>query len=153
MTLTAARIGPAEGDFTFNTRFLVEGGDVAILEHVFAPGVLAGPVHRHTREDEYSYVITGHPTFWFDGEELVADPGDLVLKPRDQWHTVFNERDEEARILEVICPAGLERLFRRFGAADGLAPEDYAAGAAEFGCDLDFERTMELLGRGLELSG
>ena len=156
-TTNAARIGPTDGDFTFNTRFMLEGestdGRVCILEHVFAPGVLGGPVHIHHREDEYTYVLAGRPTFWFDGEELVAEPGDLVLKPRDQWHTVFNEGDETARVLEVIAPAGLEKLFRRFGDNDGeIDPESFLAGAAEYGCEIDFERTAPLLARGLTLS-
>jgi hypothetical protein len=44
-------------------------------------------------------------------EELVAGPGELVFKPRNQWHTFWNAGDEPARILEIISPAGFEKYF------------------------------------------
>lgn len=44
-------------------------------------------------------------------DEVVAQPGDLVFKPRDQWHTFWNAGDEPASVLEIIsatssAPAG-----------------------------------------------
>ena len=42
-----------------------------------------------------------------------AGPGDLVFKPRAQWHTFWNAGDEPARILEIIAPAGLRAVLRR----------------------------------------
>ena len=37
--------------------------------------------------------------------------GDLIFKPRNQWHTFWNAGDEPARLLEIISPAGFERFF------------------------------------------
>ena len=45
-------------------------------------------------------------------EVLTAEAGDLVFKPRDQWHTFWNAGDEPCRILEIIAPAGFERVLR-----------------------------------------
>jgi quercetin dioxygenase-like cupin family protein len=42
---------------------------------------------------------------------LIARRGDLIIKPRNQWHTFWNAGDEPARILEIISPAGFERFF------------------------------------------
>ena len=42
---------------------------------------------------------------------LVSGPGDLIFKPRNQWHTFWNADDEPARILEIISPAGFEKHF------------------------------------------
>src|SRR5947208_438751 len=43
------------------------------------------------------------------GEEVVyAEPGDVIFKPRGQWHSFWNAGDEPARILEIISPAGRE---------------------------------------------
>jgi hypothetical protein len=42
---------------------------------------------------------------------VVAGPGDLLFKPRNQWHTFWNAGDEPARILEIIAPSGFERFF------------------------------------------
>ena len=51
------------------------------------------------------------------GDDVVeAGPGDLVFKPRDQWHTFWNAGDEPCRILEIISPAGFEQFFRELDA-------------------------------------
>ena len=73
---------------------------------------LAAPLHRHAREDEYSYILEGSMGALLGDEDLVAGPGDLVFKPRNQWHTFWNAGDEPARILEIISPAGFEKYSR-----------------------------------------
>jgi len=35
------------------------GGGFSLVEHPMAPRALAAPLHRHTHEDEYSYVLEG----------------------------------------------------------------------------------------------
>jgi hypothetical protein len=64
------------------------------------------------------------------GEEvLVASAGDLVFKPRNQWHTFWNAGDEPARILEIISPAGFERFFEELvdlGGVTEAAPDKLA---------------------------
>jgi oxalate decarboxylase/phosphoglucose isomerase-like protein (cupin superfamily) len=46
-----------------------------------------------------------------------ADAGDLVFKPRDQWHTFWNAGDGSCRILEIISPAGFEHYFNELAQA------------------------------------
>jgi hypothetical protein len=41
----------------------------------------------------------------------VGEPGDLIFKPRDQWHTFWNAGDSDALVLEIISPSGFERYF------------------------------------------
>ena len=155
---TAARVlGPDDGDFGgppdgTHDRFLLDGheseGRVALVEHYLLPKTLAGPMHFHTREDEYSFVLEGEVGASLGGEELVAGPGHLIFKPRGQWHTFWNAGDTPARILEVITPGGLEQAFRQMGEAETeLDPESLAALAASYGCDVDFEQTMALVER------
>ena len=60
---TAADI-PANGEpTTALDRYLLDsretGGAIAVVEHTLGPRVLAAPVHRHSREDEYSLVLEG----------------------------------------------------------------------------------------------
>jgi quercetin dioxygenase-like cupin family protein len=140
--------GPADG---VRDRYLIDGADsggrFAVVEHLLAPRALAAPLHRHTREDEYSYVLEGRVGALLGGEEIVGEAGDLVFKPRAQWHTFWNAGDAPARILELISPAGLEDLFRQFGAAGLPDPEVLAAMAAEYGAELDFEGTMPIIER------
>lgn len=45
------------------------------------------------------------------GDVVHAGVGDLVHKPRDQWHTFWNADDEPCRILEIISPGGFENFF------------------------------------------
>jgi hypothetical protein len=50
------------------------------------------------------------------GDDVVyAEPGDLVYKPRNQWHTFWNAGDTTCRILEIISPAGFEHFFNELG--------------------------------------
>jgi len=73
-------------------------------------------------------------------EVVVAGPGDLVFKPRGQWHTFWNAGDEPARILEVISPAGFERFFDELvdlGGAVAPGPEQFAELCARYALDMD----------------
>jgi mannose-6-phosphate isomerase-like protein (cupin superfamily) len=100
---TAARvIGPKDGKAGFlgqHRRALHDrrrGRGRALLARR-TPDVAArtgGTLHRHTREDEYSYVLEGRMGALLGEEVLVAGPGDLVFKPRNQWHTFWNAGDE-----------------------------------------------------------
>ena len=150
-------LGPQDGEVLgapdFRTdRFMIDGkdsgGGFALVEHTVGPHVLAGPLHRHTREDEYSYVLEGRLGALLGDEEVFAEAGDLVFKPRGQWHTFWNAGDVPTRILEMISPSGLEELFRELGAPGGeLDPATLPALAARYGCDVDFERTSTIVER------
>jgi hypothetical protein len=69
-------------------------------------------------------------------------------------HTFYNPGDVEARLLEVISPAGFEDYFTELAAyfpAD--APPDLAAmvdATARYGLDMDFD-SLERLVRQLDL--
>lgn len=130
-------------------RFLVDskdwGGGFALVEQVLAPRAIAAPVHRHTREDEFSFVLEGQVSFLAAGEEYVGDVGDLVFKPRMEWHTFWNATDEPARILEMISPGGLEEIFRMIGEATGDVDLDEMIERA--GCEGDMAATEPLIER------
>jgi mannose-6-phosphate isomerase-like protein (cupin superfamily) len=119
VTHAARVLGPADGEAGFlgsiGVRFMVDGPTTderfSLVEHPMAPHALAAPLHRHHREDEYSFVIEGRMGALLGDDVLEAGPGDLVFKPRDEWHTFWNAGDEPCRILEIIAPAGFERYF------------------------------------------
>lgn len=149
-------LGPHAGEIAgaphATDRFMVNGEETgsrfALVEHTIAPGVLAGPLHRHTREDEYSYVLQGRVGARLGGEEIFADAGDLIFKPRGQWHTFWNAGDVPLRILELISPAGLEQLFREMGAlGDQLDPDTLQQMAASYGAEIDFDGTTAVVKR------
>lgn len=133
-------------------RFILDaaesGGRLAVVEHTIPPHVLAAPLHIHSREDEFSVVLDGRLGLMLGDEEVFAEPGDLVRKPRGQWHTFWNAGDTPLRILEIISPGGLEELFRTLDAPDSdYDPETLPALAAEYGCEVDFEATMPIVQR------
>jgi mannose-6-phosphate isomerase-like protein (cupin superfamily) len=128
MEATAAKIvGPQDGTSGFlgsiGVRFMIDGSEAAerfsLVEHPMSARALAAPLHRHTREDEYSYVLEGRMGALLGDEVVTAGPGDLVFKPRNQWHTFWNAGDEPCRILEIISPAGFEHFFAELLAMGG----------------------------------
>lgn len=132
-------------------RFMIDGADTggrfALVQHTLDSRALAAPVHRHHNEDEYTYVLSGRIGAVLGGEEVVAEAGDLIFKPRNQWHTFWNAGDETASVLEIISSAGLEELFRSFKDIPEPDPETLMAMAAAYGCDIDFEATMPIVER------
>jgi len=139
-------LGPPEGTDRFMLDSAETKGRLAIVEHTIAPGMLAAPMHRHDKEDEYSYVLEGRVGAIFDGVEVYATVGDFVRKPRGEWHTFWNAGDSPLRILEIITPGGLEELFRLMGSADAPAEllEDVEV---SYGCAVDEDQTAALIER------
>ncbi len=91
------------------------GGLVAIVEHSFPVGSITA-AHRHTREDEHSYVLAGEIGFRSDDSEVVLGPGGYITKPRGQMHAMWNAGTEPGRIIEIITPGdGFENYFRELG--------------------------------------
>jgi quercetin dioxygenase-like cupin family protein len=116
-------IGSSDGKFvdlqSVGVRFMVwgaeTGGTFSLVEHPIPPRTLVAPLHLHTREDEYSYVLEGRMGAQLGDDVAYAEPGDLVFKPRNQWHTFWNAGDTTCRLLEIISPAGFEHFFNELG--------------------------------------
>jgi quercetin dioxygenase-like cupin family protein len=159
-TLSAARLAvvqPGARDdeivpgFTATTRLSAEEtGSIAIVEHVFAPKALVPP-HRHTREDETSYVVTGEIGFRADGQEVSLGPGGYIVKPRGELHSMWNAGSTPARMIEIVTPAGFERYFvelaEAVAAAGGPHPEAIIPVAERYGLSFDFSGVPDLVAR------
>jgi mannose-6-phosphate isomerase-like protein (cupin superfamily) len=102
-------------------------GSFSLVEHPMSARALAAPLHRHSREDEYGYVLEGRVGALLGDEVVLGGPGDLIFKPRNQWHTFWNAGDEPARLLEIISPAGFERYFAELVALGGSAQAEREA--------------------------
>jgi mannose-6-phosphate isomerase-like protein (cupin superfamily) len=159
MEATAVRIvGPDEAQEGFlgsiGVRFMIDGAEAgqrfSLVEHPMSARALAAPLHRHTREDEYSYVLQGRMGALLGDDVVEAGPGDLVFKPRDQWHTFWNAGDEPCRILEIISPAGFERFFEELVDLGGVGqadPADLEALSARYELDLQPDSVPGLVER------
>ncbi len=133
-------------------RFMIDGSDAdgrfALVQHLFAPRALAAPMHRHHLEDEYTFVLSGRIGAVLGEDEVFGEAGDLIFKPRAQWHTFWNAGDEPAAVLELISPAGLEQFFRALGSlTEPPSPEAMAELAAPYRCDADLDLTQAIVER------
>ena len=158
-TTTGVRIvSPTEGAEGFlgsiGVRFLIDGDEAgdrfSLVEHPMSPRALAAPLHMHTREDEYSFVLQGRMGALLGDDVVEAGPGDLVFKPRNQWHTFWNAGDEPCRILEIIAPAGFEDFFRELsdmGGAIKADPDELTALGERYGLQLKPDSVPELVER------
>ena len=151
-------VGPKDGKLGFlgsiGVRFMIDGGETdqgfSLVEHPMSPRALAAPLHKHNREDEYSFVLEGKLGALLGDEVVVAEPGDLVFKPRDQWHTFWNAGDEPARILEIIAPAGFELFFDELNALGGslkASPEELAELCGRYELEMQPDSVPGLLER------
>jgi mannose-6-phosphate isomerase-like protein (cupin superfamily) len=146
-------IGPHDGKAgslgSIGVRFMLDApeadGRFSLVEHPMPPRALAAPLHKHTREDEYSFVIEGRMGALLGDHEVYAEAGDFVHKPRDQWHTFWNAGDEPCRILEIISPGGFEQYFAELveilAAAGAAAPDPEVLGElwARYGIEMQPE--------------
>jgi mannose-6-phosphate isomerase-like protein (cupin superfamily) len=155
---TAKIVGPYDATEGFlgsiGVRFLIDGSEadqrLSLVDHSMSPRALAAPLHRHTREDEYSFVLEGRMGALLGDEVVEAGPGDLVHKPRNQWHTFWNAGDEPCRILEIISPAGFEHFFQELsdmGGAIQADPAELAALNERYGLEMVPESVPGLLER------
>ena len=135
----------------FGFDWKIDGADTdgrfAVVHHTpFDPGVLAAPLHKHSREDEYSYILEGTMGALLGDEVVEADAGSWVFKPRDQWHTFWNPGDTSCHVIELISPAGFEDYFREL--RDSIAdPEPVVARNEEYGLGMDLDSIPELYAR------
>lgn len=91
------------------------GGRFALVEEVFRKGVTSvAPMHVHSREEESFYVVEGEMTFYVGDEVIPAPAGTLVVMPRGVPHA-YQIVSDEARVLNLITPAGFEGMFRELG--------------------------------------
>jgi mannose-6-phosphate isomerase-like protein (cupin superfamily) len=160
MQATAPKIvRPKDGKTGFlgsiGVRFMIDGEETpdrgfSLVEHPMSPRALAAPLHRHNREDEYSFVLEGRMGALLGDDAVEAGPGDLVHKPRNQWHTFWNAGDTPCRILEIIAPAGFEDFFRELhdlGGALKADPQDLAELNARYGLEMQPDTVPGLLER------
>ena len=156
-------LGPRDGKAgllgAMGVRFMISGeesgGGFSLVEHPLPPRSLGAPLHRPSREDEYSYVLEGRIGALLGDQVVYGEVGDLIFKPRNQWHSFWNAGDEPARILEIISPAGFEKYFDEMvdmGGSVRAKPEMLRDLASRYGLEVNLASIPELAERfGLRL--
>jgi len=111
---------PVGGSITFKVRGHETHGALLALETV-AASEEGPPLHTHTDEDEFLYVLDGRFQFRLEDEVREAPAGTCMYIRRGVPHTWRNVSDGPARMLAVFTPAGMEAFFERFAAHAGTA--------------------------------
>jgi quercetin dioxygenase-like cupin family protein len=75
------------------------------------------PMHIHTRESEFIYVLDGELTVYV-GETLTVQSGGFAFLPRNVPHTFAVDGTGEARAFLMYTPNGFERVFSDHRTAD-----------------------------------
>jgi quercetin dioxygenase-like cupin family protein len=84
----------------------------SMFEYAIPAGVNGPPPHVHTREDESFICLAGRLRVQLGGETFELVHGDYLFLPRDVVHAFQNPFEEEARVISVVSPAGLERYYQ-----------------------------------------
>jgi mannose-6-phosphate isomerase-like protein (cupin superfamily) len=118
-------------------------GAYSLFEYAVPAGVSGPPLHLHTREDESFVCLAGRLEVTLGDRKFELVHGDYLLLPRDVPHTFNNPFDEEARVISVVSPAGLEAYY---AALSSLPPgprdiDKMKAIMAEFGLQLQLPPT------------
>ena len=90
------------------------------------------PLHVHSREDEFMYVLEGTLSVQLGDESFEAGPRSFVSMPRDLPHA-WDVISDEAVVLIMTVPAMLEEFLVEYHEAMSRSPEERDAVAAKYG--------------------
>jgi quercetin dioxygenase-like cupin family protein len=139
-------VNPVGGHVTFKARGHETGGTLTVLETVVTPGD-GPPLHVHVKDDEAVYVLEGEIDFRVGDDIYDNRPGSFVFVPRGTPHTFQNVGSDDARMLLIFTPSGIERLFELAAASGATSADDEGwASAAR-------EAQTEMVGPPLRRSG
>ena len=93
------------------------GGGLGLVDCTLEAGS-EPPMHIHTREAEFIYVLDGEVTAYVGDETLTAQPGGFVFMPRNVPHTFGVDGTGRARAFLMYTPNGFERVFSEHRTAD-----------------------------------
>ena len=101
------------------------------------------PLHQHSREDEWFFVLSGELTLWADGKISTISTGGSAFAARNIPHTFKNRSKQPLQYLVLATPGDIEPFFD-FGLplANGSAPSDQQlienimAQAGKFGIEI-----------------
>ena len=124
-------------------------GSAAIVEHTLEAKSIGAPMHRHTYEDEISYVLEGNLSVVQNGEEQTAGVGEYIVKPRGIFHTFWNAGSERIRFIEVISPGNFENYFFEIApflqVDQPLQLDKISAIIAKYGLIMDMAAAVEIM--------
>ncbi len=73
------------------------------------------PVHRHPNCDEILHLLRGRIAHALGDDEVIMEPGDVIVIPAGTWHNARSMGDEAAEM--VICFSSADRQTEFKGGA------------------------------------
>jgi quercetin dioxygenase-like cupin family protein len=97
----------------FSSRLILKASapEFGAVEAMVNPGD-EPPLHIHSREDEWFYLLDGDVIFHVGGENYRTTAGGFVFFPRGIAHT-YTVESPSARLLVLNTPGGFEQMFKR----------------------------------------
>jgi quercetin dioxygenase-like cupin family protein len=127
-------LGPGEGvqgaDSSVKASRAATQGSLTLIESHTRGGA---PMHVHSRDDEYFYVLEGTITVHCGAEVFEAGPRSFVFLPRGIPHAWDVVGEEAATLLMMTVPAGLEEFLHEYHAAGAASNEVKDQIAARYG--------------------
>jgi quercetin dioxygenase-like cupin family protein len=111
------------GDSSLKAGVASTGGAFTLIESRTDGGA---PMHVHTREDEYFYVLNGTISVQIGDETFEADARSFVFLPRNIPHA-WDVVGDKATLLMMTVPAMLDTFLEEFHAAEGREARDKVA--------------------------
>jgi quercetin dioxygenase-like cupin family protein len=115
--------GPGEGEtvlipdgrqFLFKAVSTDTDGAYSLGEFVLPPAGAVLP-HIHRENEEAFYVLEGEFAVGVGEQRVIARTGSFILIPRGTIHSLHNAGTTPARLLFVISPGGMERMYGEIG--------------------------------------
>lgn len=97
----------------------------AAIFHLTVPPMSGPSMHRHSREDEWFYVLQGQITAKIGDRQVVLDAGGSGYASRGTVHTFQNFGDATAQMLVMVTPGGFNQFFEDLSSLNrGLSSPD-----------------------------
>lgn len=103
---------------------ILPGGPVpGLFMQITAPPGLGAPPHRHAKDTEVFYILSGELTVEGEGVHAVLKSGETCVLPAGGEHTFYNASSGDTRFLAFVSP-GVEALdfFTAIDAASRSGP-------------------------------
>ena len=127
-------LAPGEGKklvwFTSELTLKASDPGIGAVEITMSPGE-EPPLHVHSNEDEWFYLLEGEMAFHVGGEVLTGVAGSFVSFPRGIAHT-FEVLSDSAAFVVFNTPGGFERMFE----LAPTTPEEAGRAMTEFGMEI-----------------
>jgi quercetin dioxygenase-like cupin family protein len=103
----------------------VDTNGAAAVFHLAVPPMSGPPLHRHSREDEWFYVLDGQITAEISDQQIILDAGGSAFASRGTVHAFQNFGDTAAQMLVMVTPGGFHQFFAELSSLNkGLPAPD-----------------------------